>query len=99
MFNKIGKRLHFYELFLEKTKITTRAWPDFCFILKTELFTGRKKADLNFVRNDVYRFPSVSAQNRDMLKHFTCLNFKNDISDMSVIDKSRLWWWAFFLYG
>lgn len=59
----------------------------------------KKKADLNFVRNDVYRFPSVSAQNRDMLKHFTCLNFKNDISDMSVIDKSRLWWWALFLYG
>lgn len=98
MFNKIGKRLHFYELFLEKTKITTRAWPDFCFILKTTVYR-KKKADLNFVRNDVYRFPSVSAQNRDMLKHFTCLNFKNDISDMSVIDKSRLWWWALFLYG
>lgn len=60
----------------------------------------KKKADLNFVRIDVYRFLSVSAQNRDMLKHFTCLNFKNDIADMIVIDKSRLWWWAFFfLYG
>lgn len=34
-----------------------------------------------------------------MLKYFICLNFKNDIFDMSVIDKFRFWWWVFFLYG
>lgn len=60
MFNKIGKCFYFYELFFEKIKIIIWVWFDFCFILKIELFIGRKKVDLNFVCNDVYRFLLVS---------------------------------------